>query len=101
MAAGQFGVGIQALRDDAKIWDQQGAQMQQIVTKANGLRMDRLEAGIFQVYVSAYQQACDQVVNRSGEGATAMHSVSTTLTGVADAYQQDEVANTHKFTDLH
>lgn len=101
MATGQFSVGIQALRDDAKIWDQQSAQMQQVVTRANGLRMDRLQAGIFQVYVGAYQQAVDQVVNRSGEGITAMHAVSTTLSSVADAYQQDETANTHKFTDLH
>lgn len=101
MATGPFSVGIQSLRDDAKIWDQQSSQMQQIVTQANGLRMDRLQAGIFQVYVSAYQEAVDQVVSRSGEGITAMHAVSTTLTGVADTYQQDEAANTHKFTDLH
>jgi len=101
MAGQLFSVGVQALRDDANIWDQQGAQMQQIVDKVNGLRMDRLQAGIFQVYVSSYQDAVTQVIGRAGEGQTAMHAVSTTLTSVADTYQQDETANTHKFTDLH
>jgi uncharacterized protein YukE len=98
---GQFDVGIHALRDDVKIWDQQSGQMKQVVDKVNNLRMDRLEAGIFQIFVSAYQEAVNQVAGRAGEGSTAMHSVATTVNGVADAYQQDEDANTYKFHDLH
>jgi hypothetical protein len=42
-----------------------------------------------------------QVAARSGEGGTALDAVATTLTGVANAYQQNENANTEKFTDLH
>jgi uncharacterized protein YukE len=98
---GQFDVGIGALRGDVKIWDQQSGQMAQIVEKVNGLRMDRLEAGIFQIFVSAYQEAVNQVAGRAGEGKTALAAVATTLTTVANAYQQDEADNTHRFKDLH
>lgn len=98
---GRFDVGIDALRGDVKIWDQQDAEMKKITDKVNGLRMDRLEAGIFQIFVTAYQQAVTQVAGRAGEAATAMTDVATTLTGVANAYQEAENSNTHKFTDLH
>ena len=97
---GQFDVGIHALRGDVRIWDQQSRQMKQVVDKADALRMDRLEAGIFQIFVSAYHDAVAQIVGRSDEAGPAMHAVATTLTSVANAYQQDEDEHTHRFKDL-
>jgi uncharacterized protein YukE len=98
---GKFEVGIHALRSDAQIWDQESGRMKQIAQKANGLQMDRLQAGIFQVFVSSYQSAVNEVVARSDEGSTAMTAVADTLNEVANAYQQDESSNTYRFKDLH
>lgn len=98
---GKFDVGIEALRQDARIWDDQSGQLEQIAQKVNGLRMDRLQAGIFQIFVIAYQQAVNEIMARAGEGVTAMTSVASTLTAVANQYQQEETSNTHRFTDLH
>jgi hypothetical protein len=98
---GKFDVGIQALRQDVQIWDQQSGQLTQIAQQASALRMDRIEAGIFQIFISAYQGATDQVVNRSTEGSAAMTEIGATLTTVANAYEKDEHANTHRFHDLH
>ncbi|HYS41169.1 MAG TPA: hypothetical protein VEO01_36610 [Pseudonocardiaceae bacterium] len=98
---GSFDVGIQALRQDVQIWDQQSGQLAQIAQQAGALRMDRIEAGIFQLFVSAYQGATDQVISRSTEGGTAMTEIGATLTTVANAYENDEHGNTHRFRDLH
>jgi uncharacterized protein YukE len=98
---GKFDVGIQALRQDVQIWDQQSGQLAQIARQAGALRMDRVEAGIFQVFISAYQSATDQVINRSTEGSAAMTEIGTTLTNVANAYEKDEHDNTDRFRDLH
>lgn len=97
----QFGVGTQALRDDVRVWDQQSSQMKQIVDNVGNLRMDRLEAGVFQIFVSAYQEAVSQVADRASEGSTALSAVATTLARVAGMYEQAESVNTHKFKDLH
>ena len=97
---GQFDVGIQALRRDVSVWDQQSTHLRQIADQVDGLRMDRLEAGIFQVFVSAYHDAVTQVTGRAGEGSAAMDAVAATLSDVADAYQRNENANTRRFTDL-
>jgi len=96
-----FDVGIQALRQDVQIWDQQSGQLAQIAQQAGTLRMDRIEAGIFQIFITAYQGATDQVISRSTEGSAAMTDIGTTLTTVANAYAKDEHDNTHRFQDLH
>jgi hypothetical protein len=75
--------------------------MSTITARATGLRMNRIEAGMFQVFVGAYQSAVDQVIARSTEGGTAMTAIAATLTGVANAYQRDESDNTYRFQDLH
>jgi hypothetical protein len=98
---GKFDVGIAALRQDARIWDEQSSQLTTIARKIADLRMDRAEAGIFQIFVSAYQAAVDQVIARSTEGSAAMTAVATTLTEVANAYQRDESGETYRFQDLY
>jgi hypothetical protein len=98
---GRFDVGIQALRQDVQIWDQQSGELAKIAQQAGALRMDRVEAGIFQIFISAYQAAADQVIGRTTEGSTAMTDIGATLTTVANAYEKDEHDNTHRFRDLH
>lgn len=98
---GRFDVGIHALRGDAQVWDEASGQLRQLARKVGDSRIDRLQAGIFQVFVSAYRSATDQVAGRSTEGVTALATVADTISKVADEYQDDEAANTHGFTDLH
>jgi hypothetical protein len=97
----RFDVGIEALRQDVRIWDNQSDQMKQAVQLVDGLAMDRLQAGIFQVFVSAYQDAVREVSARADEAGAAMVSIASTLAGVANQYQQQESANTGRFTNLH
>jgi hypothetical protein len=47
-------VATDALRAEAGIWDHQSDQLAAIVGEVEGLRLRRLEAGIFQLIVSAY-----------------------------------------------
>jgi hypothetical protein len=94
---GQLKVATDALRADSHTWDQQSGQLRQIVGKATGLTMDRLEAGVFQLYVGSYQQIVAEIVARSGEGATAMSHVAGTLVQVADNYDRTEAANRNRF----
>jgi uncharacterized protein YukE len=98
---GKFDVGIEALRQDARIWDDQSNQLKQVVQLVDRLAMDRLQAGIFQVFVSAYQDAVHEVSARATEGSAATAAIASTLASVADQYQQQESANTDRFTNLH
>src|SRR5215475_4326048 len=47
-------VATDALRTEAGVWDQQSGQMDAIATKVDGLRFNRLEAGVFQLVVGPY-----------------------------------------------
>lgn len=94
---GQLKVATDALRADSRTWDHQSGQLRQIVGKADGLKMDRLEAGVFQLYVGSYLQVVTEVAARSGEGATAMSHVGSTLVQVANNYDRAEAANQHRF----
>lgn len=96
-----FDVGVESLRQDVRVWDEQSGRLDQIVRKVDGLTMDRLQAGIFQMFVGAYHDAVNEILARSTEGGSAMTSVATTLNNVANQYQQDEADNTHRFTNLH
>ncbi len=98
---GRFDVGIESLRQDVRIWDDQSGRLNQIVQQVNGLTMDRLQAGIFQVFVSAYHDAVTEILARATEGSVSTSSVANTLTDVANQYQRGEADNASRFTDLH
>lgn len=98
---GGFDVGIESLRQDGRIWDEQSRRLNQVVQQVNGLAMDRLQAGIFQVFVNAYHDAVTEILARATEGSASMRSVADTLTDVANQYQRGEADNASRFTDLH
>jgi hypothetical protein len=94
-------VATDALRAEASVWLHHSDQMHAIAHNAEGLRMGRLEAGLFQLVVSAYDAAADQVTARCREGQQRMAEIATTLRHVADTYDAEERDNVHRFTNLY
>jgi hypothetical protein len=99
--AEQVKVATEALRKEAGVWDTESGEMAKIGPKAEGLRLTRIEAGLFQVIFDTYGTVIDQVIARAGEGTTQMADVGKTLRSVADIYEQEEAAKVHKLTNLY
>lgn len=97
----QITVATRALRTEAGVWDEESAEMAGIGPKGEGLRLNRVEAGLFQVVFDAYGQVIDQVIARSNEGAERMSEIATTLRSVADTYDREEAANTHQLKNIY
>jgi uncharacterized protein YukE len=100
-SAAQIKVATDALRAEAGIWDQQSNELGKIASQANGLRLERIEAGIFQIMFEAYASVVDQVTARSGEGRKCMTDVANTLHQVADTYDEEDAANLHLLKNLY
>ncbi|MGH3620917.1 MAG: hypothetical protein ACRDQ5_03890 [Sciscionella sp.] len=94
-------VATTSLRQEAGTWDQESGQMGQVVGKAEALRLDRIEAGLFQIIVDAYRGVIDQVTARSKEGQRRMTEIGNTLHQVANTYDQEEQENVHHLKNLY
>jgi uncharacterized protein YukE len=99
--AEQIRVATEALRTEAGVWDAQAAQLNRIGPMTEALRLNRVEAGLFQVIFDTYQQVIDQVVARADEGGQRMDEIATTLRQVADTYDREEAANTHMLNNIY
>lgn len=97
----QIKVATDTLRTEAGIWDQQSIIAGKITSQTDSLRMDRLEAGVFQIIVSAYGSVVDQVTARSREGQQRMADIANTLHQVANTYDQEEAENLHHLKNLY
>lgn len=83
-----------ALRTDARMWDKQSAEMGRIHSEVESLRMTRIEAGVFQVVLSAYDEAINQISDRCTEGRDRMEEIASALIKNANAYDNREVDTT-------
>lgn len=97
----QVVVATEALRNEAHVWDQQSASMAQVVTHAGALRLDHIEAGIFQLLFAAYAPVVDQVTARSDEARKRLREVGSTLRQVASTYDEEDLKNEHLFRNLY
>ncbi|MET8956719.1 type VII secretion target [Streptomyces sp. NPDC004129] len=79
-----------ALRTDARMWDRESERMGNIHRTVEGLRLSRIQAGVFQVLFSAYEDAIDQISARCAEGQHRMDEVATALIKNANAYDSRE-----------
>ncbi|MCX4787380.1 hypothetical protein OG369_14660 [Streptomyces sp. NBC_01221] len=86
------------LRSDAVMWDEQSGAMKAVHNAVEGTRMNHLQAGVFQLIVSAYESVIDQISARSTEGEVQMATVATALYKNAKAYDDHEV-DTKKHVD--
>lgn len=78
------------LRDEARIWSEQGGNLGRIVHDRDGLRIDREEAGIFQLVITSYGPLLDHVVARCDEGRHRMEEIAGALQAVARGYDETE-----------
>jgi hypothetical protein len=99
--AQEVAVATGTLRSEAGVWDRESGQLNAITSKAEGLRMNRLEAGVFQVMVSAYESVVEQVQHRCGEGVQRMSEVAGTLRQVADTYDREDRNREHAIRNLY
>jgi len=93
-------VATDALRTEAGVWDQQSGQMDAIATKVDGLRFNRLEAGVFQLVVGPYGELVDQVYGRTHEAGQRMKEIADTLRQVAKTYETEELDGSHRLKNL-
>ncbi|MPY58147.1 type VII secretion target [Streptomyces spongiae] len=78
------------LRTDARMWDRESERMGNIHQAVEGLRLSRIQAGLFQVVFSAYESAINQISARCAEGQQRMDEVATALIKNANAYDNRE-----------
>jgi len=95
-----FEVATDSLRTEATVWDQESAQMGKLATKVDGVRFNRLEAGVFQLIVTPYEEVVNQVQGRCKEAVDRMKEISTTLRQVAKTYDEEERNGIHRLTNL-
>jgi hypothetical protein len=95
-----FEVATDSLRTEAGVWDAQSAQMGTLAGKADAVRFNRLEAGVFQLIVGPYGDVVDQVHGRCKEAVDRMKEIATTLRQVAKTYDEEERTGVHRLMNL-
>ncbi|WP_406095910.1 hypothetical protein [Streptomyces sp. NBC_01013] len=90
-----------ALRTEAGMWDKQSASMGEVGHAADGMRLTRLQAGLFQLVVSNYNEAIDQISSRCLEGQSRMSEVADALIKNANAYDNHEADTTKSVEDAY
>ncbi|MGW8551415.1 type VII secretion target [Streptomyces tubercidicus] len=78
------------LRSEARMWDEQSDALGKLHHAVEGLRVSRLEAGIFQVVFSAYETAVDEISDRCKEGQQRTQEIADALIKSATAYDNQE-----------
>lgn len=97
----QIRVALDALRREAGIWDCQANELAKIRPKAEALRLNRIEAGLFQVIFDTYSQVLGQIIDRADEGQRCMIDVGSALRAVAATYEREEAEYIHQLRDLY
>ncbi|CAM5680091.1 hypothetical protein ACFV27_43240 [Streptomyces antimycoticus] len=89
------------IRSDAGMWDEQSGKLGGIHDTLEGFRINRIEAGLFQVLYSAYMDAIDQLSARTAEGKTRTKEVADALLKNAKAYDNHEVDTKKSVEDAY
>ena len=88
--SGELQVIRSSLLNVAGIWDQQATTTGTIPGKAGDLRLDRFDAGVFQLIVSPYDSVVNAIAARCAEGRCRMHEIATALRQCAENYARTE-----------
>lgn len=97
----QVTVATGALRTEAVEWEHQSTAIAVVANKVAGMQLGRVEAGLFQLIVSPYNDIVEHVSQRCREGQAAMNEVAATLRKVADTYDEEDRANEHKIRNIY
>jgi hypothetical protein len=102
--SGDVTVGLNALHSDSQKWAAAATQIQGAQTAAENIHLGAAQfsyfgdqAGLTQTYAALQQKVADLL----GQAATNFHNISTTLTQVASAYQQNEEKITGSLKSIH
>ncbi|MER8161617.1 hypothetical protein [Streptomyces sp. NPDC094472] len=90
-----------AIRADARTWDEQAKAIGGVGTNISGLRRDRLELGMYQMFFGAYADAIDHLSDRCSEGQKRMSEIADALVKNAKAYDDHEVETTKSVEDAY
>lgn len=83
------------------MWSTQAGAMEQTHSAAARLGFDRLQAGVFQVIVTAHADLAATIQARCAEAAREMARIAATLREVADTYDDEEHRNVHALRHLY
>ena len=97
----QVAVETGVLRSEAGDWDEHCGTMHTLAGKVAAMKKGRLEMGLFQVFVGAYDTIVDDVSGRAGEAVPAMTNIATTLHQVADTYDAEDAAAMHRIKNVY
>jgi hypothetical protein len=97
----QVEVATNALRAEAMEWDEQSSGIGAVEARVTGMELGRIEAGLFQLVVSPYNEVVNQVRGRCGEGKAAMADIAQTLREVADTYDAEDRRSEHRLRNLY
>ncbi|MFG2895233.1 hypothetical protein [Streptomyces sp. NPDC048248] len=78
------------LRSEARMWDEQSDALGKLHHDVEGLRISRLEAGIFQIVFAAYETAVNEISDRCKEGQQRTQEIADALIKNATAYDNQE-----------
>ncbi|WP_433790598.1 type VII secretion target [Actinoplanes sp. CA-252034] len=99
--SGEVHIACEALRRESVQWDSQGERLRIVSATAAEFEFNRVEAGLFQVMVGAYNDVINAVSARCSEGATAMAEVAATLRRAADVYEAEDRAGEHRIRNIY
>ena len=94
-------VATAALRHEAGRWTQGSEELRLVAQMVDGMRMSRLEAGLFNPLLREYTELINVVSGRCLEGVGRTHEVSDALRRVADIYDDEERRNLHGLMNLY
>ena len=100
-SAEHVAVATAALRNEAREWDTQSAEVAALSTTVAAMEFGRLEAGLFQLMVGPYNDVIHGIADRCSEGATAMTDIASTLRTVADTYDAEDKAAEHRTRNVY
>ena len=83
---------VDALRQEASMWDEQAETLGTISRASSALGLTALQAGVFARMADASRDAAQQVAARCAEGAGATHAIADALRASATAYEERDAA---------
>ncbi|MFD0365783.1 hypothetical protein ACFQZZ_30470 [Nocardia sp. GCM10030253] len=93
-------VATDSLRNDAVVWDGKSTAMSELKSKIETLTFTHLEAGLFQVIVSANDELVTDLASRSGEASQRFTEVAGVLRVCADTYEAEDAAGKHRIDNV-
>ena len=94
-------VALDAIRHEAAGWGMRSDDLRRVRQMVDGMRMSRLESGLFMMLLDEYLELINVVSGRCGEGMVRSTEISDALRRVAEVYDDEERRNLHSLMNLY